>query len=149
MMQDSFSWLHVTDLHQGQRGQDLLFHRVQTSLYADLRERHDETGPWDLVLFTGDLTQRGSREEFEALNDTLCELWGQFESWGSQPILLAVPGNHDLVRPDVADPRLQELARWPDKAMVERFWRDPESPQRKLVVEAFANYSTWWNEFPF
>jgi len=146
----TFSWLHVTDLHQGQRGLDLLFPRVQTAFERDLRELHKQTGPLDLVLFTGDLTQRGSASEFEALNKTLLTIWNCLESLGSHPVLLTVPGNHDLVRPAPTDPRLAELARWPaDPAIGEQFFGDPTSPQRTLVADAFANYSAWWNDHRF
>src|SRR5580765_6153839 len=146
----TFSWLHVTDLHQGQRGLDLLFPRVQTAFERDLRELHKQTGPLDLVLFTGDLTQRGSAEEFAALNKTLLTIWNCLESLGSHPVLLAVPGNHDLVRPAPTDPRLAELARWPaDPSVGERFFGDPTSPQRALVADAFANYASWWNDHRF
>ena len=30
--------------------------------FEDLKHLHDKCGPWDLVLFSGDLTQRGSEE---------------------------------------------------------------------------------------
>lgn len=146
----TFSWLHVTDLHQGQRELDLLLPRVQTAFERDLRELHKQTGPLDLVLFTGDLTQRGSPEEFVAVNKTLLTIWNCLESLGSHPVLLAVPGNHDLVRPEPTDPRLAELSRWSaDPAIGERFWSDPTSPHRTLVAGAFANYASWWNDHRF
>src|ERR1041385_4335550 len=108
----TFSWLHVTDLHQGQREQSLLLPRIQTAFERDLRELHDQAGPFDLVLFTGDLTQRGSAEEFAALNETLFTIWNCLEALGSYPALLPVPGNHDLGRPPASDPRLAELSGW-------------------------------------
>src|ERR1044071_1134916 len=71
----TFSWLHVTDLHQAQRELHLLLPRVRTAFERDLRELHDQAGPFDLVLFTGDLTQRGAAEEFAALDRTLLAIW--------------------------------------------------------------------------
>jgi hypothetical protein len=54
------SWLHLTDLHQGMTDQDWLWPTTRRALFDDLAKVHDHAGPWDLVLFTGDLTQRGS-----------------------------------------------------------------------------------------
>src|ERR1700704_2530925 len=96
------SCLHITDLHQGMADQDWLWPTTRRALFDDLAKVHEHAGPWDLVLFTGDLTQRGSADEFKRLEDTLGELWNHLGGLGSHPFLLAVPGNHDLVRP--ADP---------------------------------------------
>ena len=58
-------------------------------------------GPPDLVLLTGDLTNTGAPAEFELLSRFLDELtgWLRAESPGSDPVLIPVPGNHDLARP--------------------------------------------------
>ena len=58
------SWLHLTDFHQGMADQDWLWPNMQERFYEDLEYLHGECGPWDLVLFTGDLTQSGLAEEF-------------------------------------------------------------------------------------
>src|SRR5215207_372548 len=97
---ESFSFLHLTDLHQGMASQSWLWPNVEEEFFRDLEKIHEAAGPWDLLLFTGDLTQRGSRAEFEELNKTLGRLYDELARLGSTPILLAVPGNHDLVRPD-------------------------------------------------
>jgi 3',5'-cyclic AMP phosphodiesterase CpdA len=57
----SFGWLHFTDLHQGLDAQGWLWPGVRDVLFTDLEQLHERCGPWDLVLFSGDLTQRGSR----------------------------------------------------------------------------------------
>nr|MDQ3960671.1 hypothetical protein [Pseudomonadota bacterium] len=65
---------------------------------------------------------------------------------GSEPRLLAVPGNHDLVRPDnPTDPTLMTLMHLWEKSEVQGpFWDNPMSDQRRLVEKAFTNYSQWW-----
>jgi small GTP-binding protein len=63
----------------------------------DLRRLHKNSGPWQLVVITGDLTVTGSKREFELLNSTLNSLWEFFRSLGSSPYLLAVPGDHDII----------------------------------------------------
>jgi hypothetical protein len=63
----SFGWLHFTDLHQGLDAQGWLWPGVRENLFADLEKLHERCGPWDFVLFSGDLTQRAAPEEFERL----------------------------------------------------------------------------------
>lgn len=146
----SFGWLHFTDLHQGLDAQGWLWPGVREILFNDLEKLHDRCGPWDLVLFSGDLTQRAAPEEFNRLSDTLAQLWEHLKALGSTPSLLTVPGNHDLVRPDPRRPETLVLARWPAFPEVQvEFWRDPTSPYRKLVEQAFANYSAWHDRHPF
>lgn len=146
----SFSWLHLTDLHQGMREQHWLWPGVREIFFADLKRLHDKCGPWDLVLFTGDLTQLGSAQEFEKLDQLMKELWDFFDKLGSSPKLLAVPGNHDLVRPNKKDPAVRLLQQWlnlPD--IQEEFWEDAESPYHQVVTKAFENYMIWWDNQTF
>ncbi|MBA3546490.1 MAG: AAA-like domain-containing protein [Nannocystis sp.] len=146
----SFGWLHFTDLHQGLDAQGWLWPGVREILFADLAKLHERCGPWDFVLFSGDLTQRAAPEEFERLTQTLTALWDHLKTLGSTPSLLAVPGNHDLVRPDPRRPETLVLARWATYPEVQvEFWRDPSSPYRKLVEQSFANYSAWLKSQPF
>jgi 3',5'-cyclic AMP phosphodiesterase CpdA len=108
-----FRWLHLTDLHHGMPDQRRRWPNVREIFYEDLAAMHDRSGPWDLVVFTGDLTQRGSAEEFDALSETLDDLWVYLGRLGSVPRLLAVPGNHDLVRPKSAvSPVVIGLHQW-------------------------------------
>ncbi|MEG4022516.1 metallophosphoesterase [Microcoleus sp. S13C4] len=147
---NSFSWLHLTDFHQGMRDQDWLWPGVKEIFFEDLKKLHDESGPWDLVLFTGDLTQRGSAEEFEKVDRLLAQLWDYFAQLGSSPKLLAVPGNHDLVRPNTKDPAVRLLQRWLEEPDVqEEFWHNAQSPYRQVVTKAFENYMVWWERQPF
>ncbi len=146
----TFSWLHFTDLHQGQGGQSWLWPGVKDILFEDLARLHDRCGPWDLVLFTGDLTQRGKAEEFDAFSATLEPLWKRLQELGSSPLLVTVPGNHDLVRPEATLPEVLILQRWAEFPTVQDdFWRDPGSPYRRLVDRVFANYTQWLARCPF
>lgn len=143
-------WLHFTDFHQGMQAQSRLWPGVRDILFEDIKRLHERCGPWDLVVFTGDLTQRGSADEFARFNDTLAPLWHLFESLGSSPVLLTVPGNHDLVRPDKNLPETLLLNQWDKFDMVRQdFWKSPESRYRKLIADAFKNYTQWWDEHPF
>lgn len=138
----SISWLHLTDLHMGMSAQRLLWPDVKDDFFHDLDALHAKTGPWDLVLFTGDLTQQGNDDDFKRLATALDKLWERLAKLGSKPALMAVPGNHDLVRPDAALPAMKALETWhTDTSVRERFWSDASSPERAVVSEAFKHYT--------
>ena len=153
-------WLHLTDLHYGQKGQGHLWPNVREAFFERLTRLHDARGPWDLVLFTGDLVQKGTAEEFKRLEeDVLGPLWDHLGALGSEPVLLAVPGNHDLERPDpktnpsfqkILKPAAKALTRdWQaDEELRSEFWNDAESAYRQVIDVSFANYRSWWRRCP-
>jgi predicted MPP superfamily phosphohydrolase/GTPase SAR1 family protein/predicted secreted protein len=138
-------WLHLTDFHQGMNNQEWLWPTMRERLFEDLNKLHAKTGgPWDLVLFTGDLTQKGAAEEFNALEDMLAQLWEQFQSLGSNPLLLAVPGNHDLLRPNPKKGTVKAFARWlEDKDIRDETWSRNPNEYRSLLDDAFKPYTDW------
>jgi len=143
------NWLHLTDLHMGMRDQKHLLPAIKDRFKADLKTLHNKSGPWDLVVFTGDLTQRAAPEEFKQLDAFLDELWHWFAELGSNPRLVAVPGNHDLVRPDAGLLEVMLLGHWKDdQKLRDLFWSTPTSPCRQIVDAAFANYKAWWEKTP-
>src|ERR1035441_9628857 len=101
----AFNWLHLTDLHFGLAGQPSLWPNVRQVFFDDLSRLHEQCGPWNAVLFTGDLTQTGHRDEFAALNEkVLRPLWGKLTELGSEDaVFLAIPGNPDLQRPELPE----------------------------------------------
>ncbi|MCP4347451.1 MAG: tetratricopeptide repeat protein [Desulfobacterales bacterium] len=146
----SFSWVHFSDFHLGMREQNWLWTGIREMLFDDLTKMHEISGPWDIVLFTGDLTLQGLTDEFQKVNEVLEELWEHFYRLGSAPKLLAVPGNHDLVRPSPEDPAVILLQNWSNHQKVQSaFWDNPTSVYRQVVTEAFENYTVWWNKNPF
>ncbi|MDY6994573.1 MAG: metallophosphoesterase, partial [Pseudomonadota bacterium] len=104
----------------------------------------------DLVLLTGDLTQSGTAEQFKRLDEFLEQLWHHFnKELGCNPKLLAVPGNHDLVRPTKDDDKiiLEQMRKWNhDESIREQFWNDPDSWYHLLLKKAFKNYLDWWEQ---
>jgi len=142
----TFRWLHLTDLHLGMQGQSPLWPNVEEMFVKDLKLLYDRVGAWDMVLFTGDLTQRGSQAEFDEVEKFLQKLWAHFKQWGFTPTLLAIPGNHDLVRPaDETDPALISLLHtWHLPAVRIPFWDKADCPQRRLVATAFQPFTDWW-----
>jgi hypothetical protein len=142
-----FRCLHITDLHFGESGMRDLWPNVQDQFFDDLRYLLEKIGFWDLVLFTGDLVQQGRPDEFVLVDQLLARMWGKFAEWGFEPKLLAVPGNHDLVRPTKANPTLLSLTNlWERDAVSQPFWTNPKSAYRRLINTAFSNYRSWWEQ---
>ncbi|HSN99690.1 MAG TPA: metallophosphoesterase, partial [Candidatus Nanopelagicales bacterium] len=140
----SIGWLHLSDLHQGLKDQDWLWPSVKERFFEDLERLHRNTGPWDLVLFTGDLTQQGSAEEFDRLTTTLEALWRHLDRLGSRPFLVAVPGNHDLVRPDPRRAVVKVMRQWhEDRDLRDQLLTEPGSEVRQLIEDAFTPFTNW------
>lgn len=145
----SITWLHLTDFHQGINDQNWLWPNFREQFLLDLKAICEQCGSLDLLLFTGDLTQRGSADEFNRIDKFLDELMDTFAAVNLSPKFLAVPGNHDLVRPDSKDSRVKLLKQWsdnPDPEIQQSFWNNPESEYRQIVTEAFQNYVVWWEK---
>jgi 3',5'-cyclic AMP phosphodiesterase CpdA len=85
--------VHLSDLHFG---------RVDAALLDPLRNLVREIAP-DVVVISGDLTQRAKSEEFEAARDYLDTLPGP---------QIVVPGNHDISLYNVFRRFLQPLDRY-------------------------------------
>ena len=153
MPSDSFAWLHLTDFHYGLRGQKHLWPNLRQPFLDDLKQVHDRCGPWQAVLFTGDFVQQGKSDEFRDMQrEVLNRLWDRLRLLGSgDAVLLGVPGNHDLYRPDAAgdNPAVDMLLEKDGFARVaDKFWDKPASPYRRVVTDAFAAYSQWWRSAP-
>ena len=130
-MEKMVNWLHLSDLHVGQPGHGGLTQNFNEQFQTSLTELHGRCGPWDLILFTGDLAFSGQRVEYEQVDAFLTTLKGTLKDLDPQsnPLVLAVPGNHDLSRPkqDTASNRkgLRDLKRW---------FEDPDEREACLTV---------------
>lgn len=145
----SFRWLHLTDLHWGMKQQRWLWPKMKQKFFEDIEDLHEVSGPWDLVLFTGDITYKGSAGEFKGVDAELGQLWEHLGKIGSSPVLLAVPGNHDLARPNKDKPAVKLLKGWSSDLDVQsQFWDKPKCQYRSVVTQAFKNYSAWWKTQP-
>lgn len=146
----TLGWLHLTDLHRGMSFQGCLWPNVEQQFFTDLETLHAKCGPWHILFFSGDLVQKGSPSEYRKFDDTLARLYKKMNSLGSNPVLVSVPGNHDLVRPSVDDPALKRLAHWhDDDALANEFWTDGKSTARVLLKKALRDYVKWEARHPF
>src|SRR5689334_10053871 len=147
---NSVGWLHLTDLHRGMTLQGCLWPNIEREFLQDLERLHDKCGPWDLLLWSGDMVQQGTTTEFSKFTDTLNRLYSKLRNLGSDPVLLTVPGNHDLRRPDPNSPELKRLLKWnSDPDISQEFWADRRSALRLVVRTAFRNYIAWEKAHPF
>jgi predicted MPP superfamily phosphohydrolase len=150
-------WLHLSDFHQGvnRLDQKTEVPELLRRLLIDLELLHRD-GPIDLVLFTGDLTQSGEAKQFEGLGVFLDLLVTRLRELGSDPVLLAVPGNHDLVRPDGSDMAAVVFDAWEKNQKVQEAFWDHDSKNHaqyhKPIATAFANYrafaKAWLKKHP-
>ncbi|MCX7749336.1 MAG: metallophosphoesterase [Clostridia bacterium] len=143
----NINWIHLTDLHFGQESQEWLWPTFRELLYSDLKKLYEVAGPWDIVFFSGDLTQSGKKEEFDGLSLELKSLWEHFRSMGCDPIFLSVPGNHDLVRPPSSSAVVKALKNWESDDELKKLVLSSEPNEyRDIIEKCFQNYTNWYNE---
>jgi hypothetical protein len=88
----------------------------------------------------------GTRAQFDKLTEALQQLLARLADLGSTPVLLAVPGNHDLQRPNERAPEVRALLNWLHDQDLRGtlFWHDADGkPYRDVVDTAFAEYTRW------
>jgi small GTP-binding protein len=135
-------WLHLSDLYLGTQGTSLIQPVYREAFEKDLRRLHEQSGPWDVVFISGDLTMSGSPREFELLNSTLTSLWGYLRSLGSDPCLLVVPGNHDMWR---GATRGEDPGRYQASDVRRAFRLQGESQLTRVVSGGFAAFRDWFD----
>ena len=136
--------LHLTDLHVGMNDQEWLWPTAKKSMYDDLTKLHEKLGGLDIVIFSGDLTQKSNSAEYSKLNEILYELWTKFDSLGSTPIFFPIPGNHDLVRPKTMTPSARIMKNWwNDPEVRQAFWGNEPQDYRNLINTSFSSYLEW------
>lgn len=144
LLMTTLNWLHITDIHLGMKDRGLWAGSKQIML-DDLARATAAIGPWDLVLLTGDLAFSGKAEEYRLVDAALDEIWQVLckgHASAPSPLLLAVPGNHDMARPDKEDAIAQGLLT-SDRAR-EGLWKGNRATAQN-VQGWFAEYDTWWN----
>ncbi len=143
---ETFRWLHISDLHLGQPGERLWL-QAQEEFWSDLQQTlRSVGGPLHLVLLTGDLAYSGEASEYtDKVNPFLDELRARIAAAceGARPPVVPVPGNHDVAWPTGEEWRYAMLGRYetPEVASLRKtLWeqRDP-SP----IAPLFGAYEQW------
>lgn len=160
-----FSWLHLTDMHFGLSGLAPRWPNIRERFFEDLDAAFQASGPWDAVIFTGDLVQSGDAAQYERLNsDVLAPLFKRIDELNAVyietlkkkktdrepqvklPVLLTVPGNHDLVRPSQSppSPALRLMLNTQGFREIEgELLGTAASEYRDVIGRAFANFNQW------
>jgi len=143
-------WLHLSDLHLGCPGKALWW-AVANEFEESVKEYVTRLGRPDLVLFTGDLAFKGDKDEFSKVNQFL----GKLLEWIGEPapLIVPVPGNHDLARPQklaVAPFRLLDKYHLGTddediKNLIEAVWTGKE-PNSSFFEPLFGNFQAWFKD---
>jgi predicted phosphohydrolase len=146
------TWLHLSDLHLGGRGKELWW-QVHEEFETSLKKMGERIGPPDLVLLTGDLTFKGAADEFERFNRFLDSLLDWLPGTDPEPLIIPVPGNHDLARPQGMDAlRYKVLEHYglgnddEDVAILRRTLWDQVPPEAVFFEPLFGNYQRWFEK---
>lgn len=139
-------WLHFTDLHIGMEDRGFL-PAVRDVLQKDLKKLTYELGPWDVVLFTGDLAYSGNKREYDELDKELAALWPILTRDGQSPVLLAVPGNHDLQRHSII--KLVANGLQNSGKSREELWSGRDVSVLNEIEKSFRDYTAWWQQCPY
>ncbi|MBF0109153.1 MAG: SUMF1/EgtB/PvdO family nonheme iron enzyme [Magnetococcales bacterium] len=141
-------WLHLSDLHMGAPGRSLWW-QIHQEFKKSILEEVAREGPPDVIFITGDLTWRGQPEEFQFLDHFLKELSGWLRTPDHpDPLILPVPGNHDLVRPkgmaSLPYAILKEFDKGRDHPaiaiLLDTLWKEKDAT---YFVPLFKNYQDW------
>jgi tetratricopeptide (TPR) repeat protein/predicted MPP superfamily phosphohydrolase len=151
-MERRINWLHFSDLHYGQNQQSILLPKLKKELFKDIEFLSKTIGKFDIIFFTGDLTFSGKKDEFDSLNILLEELWSLFRRLDCDPYLIAIPGNHDLCRPNPKDTTVKVLSSYSEDAETRAdFWNDVQqgNEHHKIINDCFENFTTWYKNATF
>jgi Sulfatase-modifying factor enzyme 1/NACHT domain/Calcineurin-like phosphoesterase len=145
-----FTWLHISDVHRGMLQQGWLWPNIENEFCKDLDHVIDCTGKINAIFFTGDLVQKGAPSEYRKASEMLSRLYTRLNSRGCNPVLLTVPGNHDLVRPDNQDDTAKLIDEYSaNESAQEAFWNIPNNELMRAVRAAFRHYVRWEKQHPF
>ncbi|MCT4638111.1 MAG: metallophosphoesterase [Bacteroidales bacterium] len=140
-------YLHISDLHIGDKQQNGLISQTKKVLFDDIEYILTKIQTLDVVFFTGDLVQKGTKEEYILLESFLSELWKIFFKRNQNPYLLCVPGNHDLERIDDNNHPIQlVMSDWINHDIMEEYFWTPNNPYQEFVNNRFKNYMEWYKE---
>ncbi|MBF0415047.1 MAG: tetratricopeptide repeat protein [Magnetococcales bacterium] len=146
-----YTWLHLSDIHMGCRGNEIR-RQVDTEFKPHIREMVKQLGAPDMILLTGDLAFSGKKEEYEQfdvfLNDMI-DCIREVQPSASQPMLVPVPGNHDLARPDedalsIDFSVLKRVAEGDTEALQKLGQRFFTKNNFQLIAPLFQSYQDWF-----
>jgi small GTP-binding protein len=128
----------------------LLQPEYREAFEQDLLRLHALSGPWELVIISGNLTQTGRTSEFDLLNSTLISLWKYLQRLGSDPDLLVVPGSNDFRRrrlsPDGKPAKAEYRAASVRSALQDT---DDKNQLGEAVWDGLSPFLDWFNAWKY
>lgn len=141
---DSLRWLHLSDLHCGQRGEKTRWPTAREPFLQDLAQLTARVGPPDVILVTGDLAFSGQRRQYEQFKERMDAISALF---AQPPLWVTVPGNHDLRRPTPGDVMARGLRSYPDDAELRRAVHSPTTATARQLRKLFADYDRFFKDY--
>lgn len=138
-----FRWLHLSDIHVGMTDQDWLWPTFKHALFDDFKRLLPKAGRLDALIFSGDIAQFGKAAEYERFNGIFGEIREALADLGSTPPLIAVPGNHDLMRPTMGGPLEAATRQIPQDQDILRQVFEPASDYHTMLGNLFGNFVAW------
>ncbi|MEO6635817.1 MAG: metallophosphoesterase [Devosia sp.] len=133
----------MSDIHVGQTDEEWLWPTFKHALFDDFERLLGKTGPADVLIFSGDLAQFGHAAEFERFTTIFAEVRESLAAFGPVPPLVAVVGNHDLVRPTEGGPLEAAMRQVPEDNGVLRQIFDVRSEYHAMLAKLFSNFTSW------
>ncbi len=125
------------------KNQDWLWPTFKHLLYDDLNRLLDKTGPVNAILFSGDIAQGGQQDEYDQFAAILIELRAQLAAFGPVPPLIAVPGNHDLLRPQEGGSLEAAMRQVPQDGKILEHVFNPQGEYLSKLRALFAPFVAW------
>lgn len=153
-VEKSLGWLHLTDIHVGQPSEGGRLANIERAFLQDLTRVVTKV-PIAVIFVTGDIAFRGSDAEYVRASALLGRICGHVAALNARilghkfdPVLIPVPGNHDLARPTGAEAEVIRGALGARTAGSPDLWPATQENARDLVDRAFASYQTWLRFHP-
>jgi len=144
---NTFNILHLSDLHIGHEKVNSYYSNMRDIFYKDLKDMSEYVDKYDLILFSGDLTYSGEKDQYEKLTTILSHLYEYLNNeLNCDPYFISVPGNHDLQRPEeqnsvkiAIENKYYEFGNF-----YNNFWENFDNNEYgNLIKNCFIEYSKW------
>jgi len=144
-----FNILLLGDLHLGRKNDGAVWKNIKHHFFRDLPIVEDLVrAPWDLVALVGDLSFSGQKIQFDEVDAFIEELWDHCGKKGRDHKLVAVPGNHDLLRPGKTVPtEIEALLGRASGGTVDEllFSQETRDKYQRAIKKRFPDFTAWWD----
>lgn len=157
----AIGWMQLTDLHVGQPKEGGRVGGVERALLLDIEAMIvGENRPVDVVFFTGDIAFKGGVDEYVRATSILGRVLTRVQECNAKarkvavdhadavPLLVPVPGNHDLERPRSGDDAAVLRAAFAGRTGASKPLWTGQTGALGIVTRCFHAYSEWLSVHP-